>query len=54
MEKYVWLVEHSLLEEWNFVQVEYGVVYVLSTGISMMLKLFAGGLDYPVIVSNLI
>ena len=45
MEKYVWLMELMLQEEWKFVSVVYGEQCVMIIGILMMLELSAGSLD---------
>ena len=45
MEKYVWLMELMLQEEWKFVSVVYGEQCVMILGILMMLELSAGNLD---------
>ena len=45
MEKYVWLMELMLQEEWKFVSVVYGEQCVMIIGILVMLELSAGSLD---------
>ena len=51
MEKYVWLMELPLQEEWKFVSVVYGELCVMIFGIIVMLELSAGGWDSWVNVS---
>ena len=46
MEMYVWLVVVTDQEEWRYVSMEYGVQYVMTNGILMMLEWFADNLDY--------
>ena len=46
MEMCVWLMEMPQQEEWKFVLAVCGVMYVMTTGMSMMLGSFAGNLDY--------
>ena len=45
MEKYVWLMELPLQEEWKFVLVVYGEQCVMIIGMMMMLELSAENLD---------
>ena len=45
MEKYVWLMELILQEEWRFVLVVYGEQCVMICGILVMQELSAGSLD---------
>ena len=51
MEKYVWLMELALQEEWKFVSVVYGEQCVMILGIIEMLELSAGNWDSWVNVS---
>ena len=50
MEKYVWLMELTLQEEWKFVSVVYGEQCVMILGVMMMLELSAENLDLWMIV----
>ena len=43
---YVWLMEMQQHEEWKFVSVVCGVMYVITSGMSMMLGSFVGNLGY--------
>ena len=45
MEKYVWLMELPLQEEWRFVSVVYGEQCVMIFGVIGMLELSAGDWD---------
>ena len=45
MEKYVWLMELMLQEEWRFVLVVYGEQCVMIFGVIVMQELSAGNLD---------
>ena len=45
MEKYVWLMELMLQEEWKYVSVVSGEQCVTTFGMMMMLELSAGNLD---------
>ena len=45
MEKYVWLMELPLQEEWKFVSVVYGEQCATTFGVMMMLELSAENLD---------
>ena len=46
MEMYVWLMEMQQHKEWKFASVVCGVMYVITSGMSMMLGSFVGHLDY--------
>ena len=46
MEIYVWLMEMQQHEEWKFASVVCGVMYVITSGMSMMLGSFVGNLGY--------
>ena len=50
MEKYVWLMEVTLQEEWKFVSIVYGEQCVTTLGVMMMLELSAENLDLLMIV----
>ena len=52
MEKYVWLMELPLQEEWKYVSVVSGEQCVTTFGIMMMLELSAGNLDLWMNVSS--
>ena len=52
MEKYVWLMELPLQEEWKYVSVVSGEQCVTTFGIMMMLELSAGNLDMWMNVSS--
>ena len=53
MVTYVWLTEHLLLDEWNFVMVECGVQCVMVPGMMRMLELLAGNWDSRINVNKL-
>ena len=52
MEKYVWLMELPLQEEWKYVSVVSGEQCVTTFGIIMMLELSVGNLDLWMNVSS--
>ena len=52
MEKYVWLMELPLQEEWKYVSVVYGEQCVTTFGMIVMLELSAGALDLWMNVSS--
>ena len=53
MDKYVWLMEMWRLQDrWKYATMVYGVEYVTTCGILMMLELHAGNLGSQIKVSN--